>query len=276
MSGPELCVVVLSYRNERVVAEAVDSLLGQGIALEIVVSHSGGGPTPDLLASRAGVRVVAAHGRLLPGGARNAGVAATSAPFVAFLEADSVACPGWAAGRLARHRNGAVAVATPVVPLNGGVCARALWLNEHAVRLPLPDPAADVPHGVSYAREALDRHGPFPEDWLVGEDTFVNERLLEAGVEIAWAPEVVTRHRYPTSLPAALADSYRRGLRTGRGDRSITLRRRLRWISRGPARNARRAAPLLSRRELRVTMPVMAACATAKAAGLVVAHVSRP
>ena len=38
--------------------------------------------------------------------ARNAGVVATSAPFVAFLAADCVAQPGWAAARLA-HRFGA-------------------------------------------------------------------------------------------------------------------------------------------------------------------------
>ena len=111
-----------------------------------------------------------------------------------------------------------------------------VWLNEHGLRLPLPDPTGEVPHGVSYAREALERHGPFPENWLVGEDTLVNRRMLEAGVEIAWAPEVVTRHRYPTSLGAALADSYRRGLRRGGAIRRPAVRRRLWWISRGPAR----------------------------------------
>ena len=125
MSGaPRLCTVVLSYRGEGNVLEALGSLLGQDEPVEIVVSHSGGGPTPGLLAER-GIACVCAEERRLPGAARNAGVAATSAPVVSFLAADCLATPGWAAQRLWRHDAGALAVASSLAPHDPGVTARA-------------------------------------------------------------------------------------------------------------------------------------------------------
>ena len=272
---PEMCVIVLSYRNERVVLEAVDSLLAQGEPLEVVVSHSGGGTTPKLLEARPEVRVVSSEERRFPGAGRNAGVAVTRAPYVAFLAADCVAPPGWAEGKLARHRAGAAAVANPLAPLHDGIPARALWLTEHSARLPLDQPPDGGLHGLSYTREALDEHGPFPEDRLIGEDTFVNDRIEAAGVEIEWAPEVLTLHRYATSFLGALAESYERGTRLAHnGQVPYSLRRRLRWISSSPKRGASRAlaAPHLpvSPAQVRATVPMMAACALAKAAGAVI------
>jgi len=44
--------------------------------------------------------------RLFAAGARNRGIAATTAPVVAFLASDCRACPGWLEARLARHRAG--------------------------------------------------------------------------------------------------------------------------------------------------------------------------
>ncbi|MDQ3936800.1 MAG: glycosyltransferase family 2 protein, partial [Actinomycetota bacterium] len=95
----ELAVVVLSHGNDDTILAAVDSVLAQDEPVELVVSHSGPGRVQDLLP---GVRVVASSQRRLPGAARNAGVAATSAPFVAFLSGDARARPGWVSGRLAR------------------------------------------------------------------------------------------------------------------------------------------------------------------------------
>jgi GT2 family glycosyltransferase len=65
--------------------------------------------------------------------------------------------------------------------------------------------------GVSYAREALERHGPFLETLRHGEDVALNARLLLAGIEIEWAPDVVTAHSHPGSVRELLADQYRRG-----------------------------------------------------------------
>jgi GT2 family glycosyltransferase len=276
-AAPELSVIVLSYRNEAVVLEAVDSLLGQGEPVEVVVSHSGGGRTPQLLRARPQVQVVSTEARRLPGAARNAGLARASGPYVAFLAADCVAAPGWVAGRLARHRAGALALANPLAPQQDGICPRAVWLTNHCNRLPVDQPADGGLYGVSYAREVLERYGPFPEDRLIGEDSCMNDRLEAAGIEIEWASEVLTLHRYSTSFFGALAESYHRGTRLGQdGQGQVPLRRQVRSILRSPAIGARLALappnPPVSSAQVRATRPMMVACATAKAFGAVVSR----
>ena len=269
---PELCTVVMSYRNEDTVIEAVDSLKDQDVPLEVVVSHSGGGETPQLMA-RAGVACVASERRRLPGAARNAGVAATTAPFVSFLEGDCTAAPGWAEGRLARHRAGAVAVGSALEPFDPGLCSRAAFLVEHSARLPLSAPPHDVLHGVSFARSTLERFGPFPEDMLVGEDTEVTKRLVGDGIEIEWAPEVVTVHRYPTTVPGLLVESWARGRRRAWTRMAERGRRALARDAIGApseaARRALRAGAPVSRMEVWTVLPLMWASAAAKTAAIV-------
>jgi hypothetical protein len=217
---PDLAVVVLSYRNEETLSDAIDSLLAQEEPLEIVVSHSGGGPTPEILARRyPQVRVTATPERRLPGAARNAGIAITGAPFVAFLAADCRAEPGWASARIARHRAGANAVSSALLPVAHTPASVASYLLTHSWRMPhlrhVGAPFARLHHrptpGVSYSRKLLDRPAPFSEDLLAGEDTLLNDRLQDDGVEVVWAPEVITTHSYPTGVVDMLSDQYRRG-----------------------------------------------------------------
>jgi hypothetical protein len=67
-----------------------------------------------------------------------------------------------------------------------------------------------VRYGVSYRRALFDEHGLFLEDRLMGEDTEFNARLP---VPPVWNRAVVTRHRNPLILKAALADAWTRGLK---------------------------------------------------------------
>jgi GT2 family glycosyltransferase len=265
-SSPELCAVVLSYRNEDTILDAVDSLRSQDEPVEIVVSHSGGGATPELLAGR-GVKCVATADRRLPGAARNAGVAATSAPFVSFLAGDCLATPGWAAARLARHRAGARAVASSLAPADEGLIARAAWIFQHSARLPLEQPVPASLHGVSYARSDLEAHGPFREDVLVGEDTELNDLLVAAGVEIAWAPEVVTLHRYPTGPVEMLRDAWARGRRASEySGPAVTSNLVITTAKALPMslQRARSARPGPSTAELGAALPLITACWAAK------------
>lgn len=209
----ELACVVMSYRCEPGLAEAVASLLDQGEPVELVVVNSGGGRPREAL-ERAGfeVPVVDRRERLYPGGARNLGVEATSAPFVAFLAADCLAEPGWVAGRLREHRRGAPAVAGPVTNLHpDSAAARAFQIFHYARRMPGTPAGQRLLYGLSYSREVLRAHGPFDEGLRTGEDTQVKERLKAAGVAIAWADDVRTAHRHPVRLRDLLREQASRG-----------------------------------------------------------------
>jgi GT2 family glycosyltransferase len=217
---PELSVVVMGYRDEDTIVRATASVLDQssGRAVEVVAVISGGDHSADRLrAAFRDLKIVDVPERMLPGAARNAGVAVTSGEVVAFLAADCVARPGWVDARLAAHRAGHDAVATPVdldgpprpVPLAG-------HLLLFATRLP-GRPAGPVPaaiaHGLSIRRSRLAEVGPYDEDLRIGEDSVLATRLATAGVPLWFEPRAVTAHAAPTTISAFLRDQYGRGVR---------------------------------------------------------------
>ncbi len=230
MSDPRLACVVMSLANEPGLPDAVRSLTAQQPAVEIVVVNSGGGdPTATLRAAGLDVRVVNRAERLLPGAARNAGIDATQAPYVAFLAADCQAEPGWAAGRLREHDAGAGAVASSVVNMHpASPAAAAAGLLMHHRRATSGKPRRIDLYGCSYDRDLFDRHGRFRDDLRAGEDTEFNRRLPDE-VRIAWAPDVRCAVRYPVTVEAMVRDQWTRGRVQARAaaqmfDRPLTLK----------------------------------------------------
>lgn len=213
----DLSVVVLSFQNEDTVLEAVDSLLGQDPVPEILVSHSGGGPTPELLArERPGVCVIATDRRRSCSEARNAGILAAGTPFIAFLEADCLAEPGWVAGRLRAHRAGAPVVASAIT--NASPESRSAWashLLRYQRRFPEAEPTERLMLGLSCHRSVFERFGSFRDDLPGGEDSEFTERILDHAV-IAWCGDVRSAHRNATSPTELVRDHYRRGVRNAR------------------------------------------------------------
>ena len=221
--GVELACVVLSYRDQPGLPDAVRSMLEQDERVEVVVVNSGGGDPARSLGSMAdAVRVIDRAEPLNVGAARNLGIAATRAPFIAFLAADCIAEPGWARGRLREHRAGALAVSSAVTsatPRN--VFATTGHLLLYSDRLP-GTPAARCAHfGVSYARTLLEHIGAFREDLPSWEDVDLNLRVRRL-VSPVWAPDVRSTHRNPTGLLALLADQHARGARTARSLDSLS------------------------------------------------------
>ncbi len=213
----ELACVVISLRAQPGLVPAVRSILAQDEPVELVVVNSGGGdPAKALQQADLDVPLVELPQPAYPGAARNAGIAATTAPYVAFLAADCIAEPGWARARLAAHKQGADAVATAMTCANPATrAARASHLLLHHRRRPDTPPKERLLYGLSYSRELLDRHGPFREDLRIGEDTELNRRIAQTA-RIAAPPSVRTAHRYPPTVKALLTDQFERGRRRGR------------------------------------------------------------
>jgi GT2 family glycosyltransferase len=95
---PEIAVVICAYSLERwdALVAAVASVAAQGSrAREIVVVIDHNEELRERAAGELDAGVIANDGRRGLAGARNAGVAATAAPIVAFLDDDALAQPDW-------------------------------------------------------------------------------------------------------------------------------------------------------------------------------------
>jgi glycosyltransferase involved in cell wall biosynthesis len=209
---PELACIVLSYRDEPWLVDAVRSVLDQDELAEVFVVNSGGGdPARRLVSAGLDVPVVNRPDRLYAGGARNIGIRESRAPFVAFLAADCVALPGWVAGRLREHRAGAAAVGarlTNAYPDRLSAWASLLLLNSRQIPARMADER--LIYGLSYDRALFAGYGEFDETLRAGEDTEFNARF-RGDVRIVRAHDVRTAHRYPETPRAFLADAHRRG-----------------------------------------------------------------
>ncbi len=223
--GPSLSVVVMGYRNEATIVAAVRSVLDQAAEdpIEVIAVVSGDDRSAELLRECGPrVHVVASPTRLLPGGARNAGIAQCHGEVVAFLAGDCVATPMWAAGRIAAHRAGHDVVAGAVdVAKGAGTLARAELLLLYSARLaghpggPASHPQA---HGLSFSRWVLDQMEPFRDDVRIGEDTLMLEQLEWLGIPVWFEPSIVIEHVRPTSFVAFLRDQHTRGRRASQWD----------------------------------------------------------
>ncbi|MEZ5285384.1 MAG: glycosyltransferase [Vicinamibacterales bacterium] len=210
-----LAVVVMDVGGQHDAVEAVASLVAQSPRPEIVVVSSGGGNLDEQLAAVGlEVTVVQVSSLLMPGAARNVGLAATDAPYVAFLAGDCVARPRWVAGRLAAHAAGADIVASAVVnhrPRNPFAAAAHTLL--FSPRLPGTPPRHRLHYGASFSRSLVARHGVFRADLRTGEDTELRERVT-GHARLVYRGDVQAAHRNPTRLLALLADQFHRGRRT--------------------------------------------------------------
>lgn len=274
---PELACAVLGYQDPPFLVDAVRSVLAQDRNVEVVVVNSGGGdPARRLAAAGIDVPVHSVAERLYPGGARNVGLAHTRARYVAFLAADCIAAPGWAAARLRAHRAGAGAVASALTNAHPeSAAAWAAHLLLHNRRHARTSPRQRLLYSLSYDRALFGRFGEFREDLRAGEDTELNARIAPH-VQIVLAPDALTAHRYPTEAGAMLRDAFRRGRLQARMQGAIEGRgpQNLRVASRGPLSVLRALAivaraPAAERTPLLRAVPLLVAGGIAYTAGAI-------
>lgn len=191
MSAPRVAVVLPVRDGAEFLAEALASVRAQTLApAEIVVVDDGStDATAALAAATPGVRVVAAT-RRGPAAARNVGIAATTAEWLAFLDHDDL----WAPDKLAVQA--ALAARTPPPDVVVGRTVRAARVADGAPFVPVGAPYRAISFGAALVRRAaFARIGPVDEERLHGEDVAWFGRAAAAGLRIVAHDDVVQTYR---------------------------------------------------------------------------------
>ncbi|GMG81771.1 hypothetical protein LNKW23_09840 [Paralimibaculum aggregatum] len=216
-------VVVPSHGRPEALRGCLESLMALDGAPEIVVVDDGSPAPLTPVCAGFGERVrCIRQANAGPGAARNTGVAAVTAPFLAFTDDDCRPVPGWlAALRAAEAGDPARLVGGPIVnaltdnPYAAASQSIASHLHAEGIARDGAPPYLSTNNlGLSRARfEAL---GGFdPRYRFASEDRDFCRRWRAAGGRLVHAPRAVVHHHHPLTL----AGFWRQQLRYGRGAR---------------------------------------------------------
>ncbi len=206
-----VAVVVPAYGRPRALEQAVRSLFAQDLdprLYEVVVVDSTPDRSNDALLERLREEAPCDY-RVLwkepegPGPSRNAGVAHTRSPFVAFMDSDCRAHPSWLRQGLAAFDEGVGIVQGKTLPDPDGELGVFTWY-------PMNESESFVYEctGLFYRREAFEASGGFPADAtpradrpLGGEDVAVAWTVKRLGWESRFAPGAVVYHEVVPVTP---------------------------------------------------------------------------
>ncbi|HZT65654.1 MAG TPA: glycosyltransferase family 2 protein [Acidimicrobiales bacterium] len=224
MAGPEISVVIPTYRRPQLLAGALASLSAQDIdsaRFEVVVADDGSGDaTPQVVeevaAARGNVKLVSLDRNSGPAAARNRGVAAATAPLILFIDDDIEAIPGLVRTHLTTHGR----AGDPKFGVLGLVrwsgrlrITRFMrWLDRSGHQFAydtwlFPGPV-DPPYGAFYTanlsmhRVLFEEVGGFDERFPYAsfEDLELAWRLSQRGFRLEYHPEAVAFHARPVDL----------------------------------------------------------------------------
>jgi hypothetical protein len=216
---PQVAVVIPSWNSSTLLSALLDSLAADGAAVELMVVDNGSRDGSVGLLEERGIRHLALPENLGFAAAMNRGVAATSAPFVLGLNADTVVVPGAIE---------ALSAALAADPELGGVQPRILQLEApgpgdpaaarlYSAGMALTRDGRAVETGTGEAqsethlrageifgacgaacllrRELFTELGGYDESYVsFYEDVDLNARARIAGWRFAYAPEAVVWH----------------------------------------------------------------------------------
>jgi glycosyltransferase involved in cell wall biosynthesis len=206
-SQPKLTVVVPALNAADDIAGQLDALAAQDWSepWEVVVADNGSTDGTRAVVERyrdrlPGLRIADASKRRGQAHALNTGVAAASAPAVAFCDADDEVAPGWVAAMgEALAESELVACQSDTAKLNEA------WIQEtrepqvpgelSRVSFPPYAPYAGS-GGLGVQRSAHARLGGFDEDMFVLFDVDFCLRAHAAGIELVLVPDALLHYRY--------------------------------------------------------------------------------
>lgn len=226
MSSPQVAVIVPAFDAAETIVDALASVTAQQVAVELVVVDDGStDDTASIVRRHAPEAMVLRQTNQGPSAARNAGIAASIAPLVTFLDADDVYCDGHLARTIAHlereHHVDAAIAHSRLVGFPEAELARYRFVRDDHVAL-----QHHLAAGV-YRRRAFDRAGLLDPElrWFEDYDWFLRAR--EVGLRLAVLDHVAFERRYRpgsvshgprpegASVPSVLARSLARRRRAG-------------------------------------------------------------
>jgi GT2 family glycosyltransferase len=215
--APAITVVVPVRDGAGPLGALLASLAGQTLAgerFEVVVVDNGSRDDAAAAVARAAGAVVVRESWANRARARNVGVAAASAPLIAFTDGDCRVAPGWLEALVACLER-APLVAGPVV-IDGnaepGRCERleGLWRFDQETNVRESHWAASANLGAR--RQAFEDVGGFDPAYLqIGEDVDLCLRARAAGHQLAYCADAVVHHDPETRLRPILGRAFRHG-----------------------------------------------------------------
>jgi mycofactocin system glycosyltransferase len=207
-----------------------------GLRVVVVDDGSVDGPAHARIAESHGASLVRRESPGGPAAARNTGLAATTAPLIAFLDVDVLPSDDWLERLVPYFDDPAVALAAPRVKGREGttlkerfeVAASPLDLGDQPA---VARPGAAVPYVPAAAivvRRAAVSSG-FDESLRIGEDVDLCWRLHAAGWQVRYVPSAEVAHLARTTWPSWVLQRVRYGasaapLEARHGDAAAPLR----------------------------------------------------
>jgi glycosyltransferase involved in cell wall biosynthesis len=212
----EIAVIVPAHNAEATIGRTLDALARQTLAAEseLVVVDDGSTDSTAEICERAGARVVRLAAPQGPGAARNAGVAATTAPLLAFTDADCEPSPGWLEAGAAQLGANADLVTGPIRPNR----ETDVGPFDRTLEIPGQSPLFESAN-VFVSRALFERLGGFQRPRHValsvqnghfGEDVVFGWRAVRAGARVGFDPDAVVFHAvFPRGPGAFIAERWR-------------------------------------------------------------------
>lgn len=255
-------MVLPVHNGERVIASAVESVLEQTFdEFELLVVDDGStDATPECLASLSDPRLRVLRNPVNEGivASLNRGVAATTAPLIARLDADDACVPQRLARQVAeferRPRLGLLASATTKIDVSGSV-SRGQPPTEHAaIHLQLHFGNCLSHPTVMFRREVFAAANGYRQEWFPAEDYDLWLRMARLAEVGAIAEPLVTKVNAPTGI-SAMRGSEQRARVVDRSCEAVAavtghqvprdVLERLVWPAAGDCNDLRRAAPIV-------------------------------
>ena len=204
-----LVVIIPAYNAEATLGEQLAALCRQtcDVSWQILVVDNGSIDATQEVAlayssSRVPVSVVRAAAGSGPAYARNAGVSATSSPWIAFCDADDVVSAGWlSAISQALYEHDFVSGGVELEQLNSGwsQASRGLSFSNQLTVFEGMFPYASSCN-MAVKREAFELVGGFDESMRVGEDIDLSLRLWQEGIQLHFEVGATVHYRLRNEL----------------------------------------------------------------------------